>query len=177
MLSSLKRVLRIRALQEESRRMTLEAEAGRLREIESGSVAAAQEARQNRERSFAEMGGRGAESGGLTGGESADARCESGQAPAQSGPGTGGNWREAEAGWEAAVRRRGSFEARRPAQEGSVDRARTEFLEGRRERLQAESLVEAASAERARERGRGEQRGLDEWFQSWARRIREREES
>jgi hypothetical protein len=155
--------------------MELEAEAERLRAIERGSIAAAGEARGSRERSFVEMAkegtGTAASPEGVASGKAAEGECAAGD----DGRAGWGGWREAETLWEAAVRRRDGFEAMRPAQEGLVERARAEFLAGRRERLQAEALVAAAAAGELLERGRKEQRGLDDWFQSWAQRIGDRD--
>jgi hypothetical protein len=166
MAGSLKRVLRIRALQEERSRVELEAEIGRLRELERAAAAAAREARESRERSFADL-----RKAAAIGSRIVSAGVD-GNIDVAKGPSEQGNWREAELEWGTAVWRQEGHEAKRPEQERTVDRARGEFLDGRRERLQAETLVEQTAARELVEAGRREQRALDDWFQGWARRLR-----
>ncbi len=143
MSGALGRLLRLRALAEEQARLEAEAAAARLGEVERAAAGAALEARASRERWFAEIGG-----------------------------GSGGVGRLAEeSAWELAVRRRATAEAKRPAAAAELDRARGEFLRGRRERMQVETLVEAAAAAGRREADRREQRLLDDWHQSRPRRA------
>lgn len=59
-------------------------------------------------------------------------------------------------------RLRGCAEAEKP----KVAATRAELLERRMERLQAETLVEAARRTEERERGRREQQWLDDWYQA-----------
>jgi hypothetical protein len=167
----LKRVLRIRVLQEERSRMELEAEIARLREIERDAAAAASEARESRERSFAELAkleliapaiGDAAVREAFEGEQIGDAK----------GPSEQGSWRDAESAWEGAVCRQQGHAAKRPEQQERVERSRAEFLAGRRERLEAETLVEQAESREAAEKARREQRVLDDWFQAWAGRLR-----
>ena len=63
-------------------------------------------------------------------------------------------------------RLRGHAEAEKP----KVAAARDELLERRRERLQAETLVEAARRADERERERREQQRTDDWFQGRTKR-------
>jgi hypothetical protein len=169
-LDSLKRLLRIRRLQEELGRADLEAEVKRLREIEDGSRVAAREAMASRGRAFEGIESQSAK-GESGGGEAEEPHSGHGCAVA---PGQAGRWREAESLWELAVERRSRFEARRPAQAQRLEVTRTSFQATRRERRQAERLVEAAAAEAALEEARREQRALDDWFQVWAARLREK---
>jgi hypothetical protein len=183
----LKRVLRIRALREDLSRMEVEAEAARLREIDLGAAEAARAARASREQAFREMQGRelpGEAAEGVSEGTEEVATSE--QAGSGSGDGresgnpvngrTEEGWRRAEAAWETAVWRRSGLEQRRPAQQGRVDRAQAVFLADRRDRLQAETLVEEAAARDRADQARRDQRGLDDWFQSRAKRGRNEEE-
>ena len=138
--SSLSRVLRVRALQEELARMELETETARLREFEEIAAQAACEARSSRERWFVMVEG---ERGGQ---EASSLRIAEDDA------------------WSMAVGRRAQAEARRPAQEARVERARAEFLAGRRDRKQVESLLAAAADIERLQRDRREQRRVDDWF-------------
>jgi hypothetical protein len=144
MSGALGRVLRVRALLEDVRRMELEAEAARLDAIERGVEEAAGEARRGREAAFA---------------------CVDEAA--------GDGWRSEddrrlgeEAGWEWARRRRDRLARLRPGQLERVELAREEFLAGRRDRRRVETLLDGASAAARAEEGRREQRRLDEWFLS-----------
>jgi len=137
---SLKRVLRVRALQEELAWLELEAETARLREFEQSAAQADCEARSSRERWFAMVEGE-------HGGQVANLH------------------RVAEdAAWAMAVWRRAQAEAQRPAQEARVARARAEFLAGRRARMQLKTLVETEAATERLDRRR--QQEVDDWFQS-----------
>ena len=155
MSSSLQRVLRIRAMQEELARSELEAEAAHLRGIERRAAEATGDALASRERWFAAV-----ERGTAVD----EAEAELARAAEESV-------------WELAVWRRGRAEGRRPAQQAEVERARAEYFDGRRERMQVESLVEAAkSLERSLEE-RAEQRRLDDWYQSRPRKQPDPEET
>lgn len=164
--------------------MEVEAEAARLREIDSAAALAADQARASRELSFREMqGGRSeapAREAALERGGSSE-RGNEGEPGREAGSpaaaGAGGGWRVAEADWESAVARRGGWERRRPAQQVRVDRAQEAFLADRRDRLQAETLVEQAAARERVDQARREQQGLDDWFQSWAKRMRSEEKA
>jgi hypothetical protein len=144
MASSLKRLLRIRAMQEAMARSGLEAETARLRALERGAAAAAGEALGSRARWFAAVG-----------------REEAGAVMTTAPERTAEEW-----AWELAVWRRGQSEARQPAQRAEVGRAQTVFLDGRRERMQVASLVEAAKDVERINEARAEQRRLDDWYRS-----------
>ena len=152
--SSLKRVLRIRGMQEEQARMELEAEAARLRGLERLVAEAGCEARASRERWFAAVK---EETAGGTGGDAGDDPV--------GGSEDSGRMAE-EASWELAVWRRERAGAQRPEQEVRVARSREEYLGGRRERLQVEALVEAAEVVERREGDHRDQRALDDWYRS-----------
>jgi len=192
----LKRVLRVRALREDLSRMEAEAEASRLREIDSAAAQAADEARASRELSFWKMQDPiqnlrlGGEASGFGSGtpdeEAASERAGSAEGEVGREGGEDGNpaeeragegWRGAEADWESAVSRRGGWERRRPAQQIRVDRAQGAYLADRRDRLQAETLVAQAAARERVEQARREQQGLDDWFQSRAMRMRNEEKA
>jgi len=181
--SSLKRVLRIRALREDLSRMELEAEAARLRHIDLAATEAASEARTSREQSFRELQGRelrgeargsGAPKKDTTPDQAGSANSDGGESGNQGNRRNEG-WRAAEAAWERAVWRQSGCERLRPEQQGRVDRAHGDFLADRRDRLQAETLVEEAAALERADQARRDQRGLDDWFQSWAKRVRREE--
>ena len=144
MASSLERVWRIRATLEEMARRELEAEVGRMRALEGLAAEAAGEALASRERWFAAVEREFAAEGEQ--GEYSRAAEES--------------------VWELAVWRRGRAESGRRVQLAEVDRARGGFLNGRRERLQVEGLVEAAKNHKRLDDRRAEQRLLDDWYQS-----------
>jgi flagellar biosynthesis chaperone FliJ len=176
MRGALTRLLCIRAIEEERARMELEAEAARLESLDQAVGRAAEEARDSRQRWFAlvEPGADGkaggddagtAGAGGPPGGRTGEASGETGTAR-----------RLEEALWAAASGERADSEARRPAQQAEVERARAEFLEGRRRRMQIESVVHARAAEAVAESGRREQRQLDDWFQSRLRQTAAQEE-
>jgi hypothetical protein len=126
--------------------MELEEETARLRALERLAAEAGREASASRERWFVAVeGNKNDETNEEITGEERIAE---------------------ESAWELAVWRRASAEARRPALRAEVARARDEFLEGRRERMQVESLVEAAESVKREEGDRREQRRLDDWYQS-----------
>lgn len=153
---SLRRLLRVRAMQEELARMELEAQAARLRALERLASEAGVQALGCRERWFLAVE---RESAGDNVG--AD-RERAGGEPERLAE---------EAAWELAASRRGLLEARRPAQASEVEHARAGFLDGRRERMTVESLVEAAANLELLEEQRRVQRGLDDWYQArlWRR--------
>lgn len=82
----------------------------------------------------------------------------------------------AEVHWELAEGRRRGLEPLRQERERQVNRLRQAFLELRRERRQVELLAEARVAAFEREEARREQQRLDEWFQlqSVRKALRER---
>ena len=71
--------------------------------------------------------------------------------------------------WELAIWRRSQADAGRPLLEREVERARSEFLLGRSQRMQIECLVKAAAALERRRSERREQSQLDEWYGSGTR--------
>ncbi len=131
--------------------MELEKEMARLRELERLAAEAGREASSSRERWFAVVERETSEDAGHRSAsqESADS----------------GRMAE-ESAWGLAVWRQQSAEARRPALQAEVARAREEFLEGRRERMQVESLIEAAELLKRQDGDRREQRRVDDWYQS-----------
>lgn len=141
MASSLKRLLGIRAMQEDIARTEFAAETARMRRLERLAGEAASEALNSRERWFAAVEHERAEAAGP------DRLAE-------------------ESAWELAVWRRARVEALQPAQRAEVARAEGEFLDGRRARMQVESLVESAKSLENRDEARAEQRRLDDWHQS-----------
>jgi len=167
--------------------MELEAAAARLREIDLDAADAAREAKASRERCFWEIQGRESQ------GEAADPGSVALAAKGTLRPGffagseggedrnpadrRGEAWRAAEYSWKMAVLRKGGCEELRPLQQGRVDRAQGEFLADRRDRLQAQTLVEEAAGRERAEQARREQRGLDDWFQSQAKRSRDEEKA
>src|SRR5271165_6040011 len=114
MSSSLRRVLQIRAMQEEQARMELELEAGRLHDLDRAATEAGHEAVFSRERWFAAVERESDGSAGRAGVEPERFAAES--------------------EWELAAWRRARAVRQRPAQQATMERARAEFLEGRRER-------------------------------------------
>jgi hypothetical protein len=141
---SLRRVLRVRELLEERRRIELESAAAELRKLEEESEGEEIRARRGREASFSSIGG--AEGGGW---QTADDRRLA-----------------AEGSWVSAVGRRAELEAGRPECEARVQAAREEFLAGRRERMEVETLLDRTAALRSADLDRREQHRLDDWFQA-----------
>jgi len=126
--------------------MELELEAGRLHDLNRAATEAGHEAVSSRERWFAAVERESDGSAGRAGVEPERFAAES--------------------EWELAAWRRARAVRQRPAQQATMERARAEFLEGRRERMQIESLVEAARRAERRRDERGEQRRLDDWHQA-----------
>jgi len=132
---AMRRLLRIRALQEEQSRIELDSAFGELAQLEQALKAAAE---------------RGVRGRGLIGrsaftGELADRLS--------------GVEEEQSAGRHAAALR-----PRIAGAEAEVADLRLEFLERRVERRQAETLIEETEARHAIESDRGGQQALDDWF-------------
>ncbi len=142
--AALKRLLRVRMLEEELRRAELEAEAARLAGLEQAAEHAAGRSARSRGESFAAI----VEAGGEGWGPADDRRLA------------------AEAAWAEAVRGRQRIEALLPGQRLRVERAREQFLAERRDRRRLGILLDAAGAAALEEERRREQRWLDEWFRS-----------
>jgi hypothetical protein len=148
--SSLEQVLRIRATLEDLARMELATETARLRGLERRVAEAAGEAHASRKRWFAIVE-RGTAADGI---ESEPERVAE------------------ESVWELAIWRRGRVGAWLTAQQAEVERAYGEYLDGHRERMQVESLVEMGKHLERIHEARVEQRRLDDWYQSRPRKQR-----
>jgi len=132
---ALERLLRIRGIEEEQRRLRLEAATARLQSLEQAREAAAQRERQGRARitESAVSGELADRVAGLVETDTARARAR-------------------------------ILEPRVAAAETETIERRREFLEKRVERRQAATLMEEAAARDELESGRRSQRGIDEWF-------------
>ena len=146
MRKNLRQVLRIRALLEDRARAELESRTQAVRQLENAA---------DRERSGA-MASRSDAVGLLTAGEDS-ALWQLDLADAEI------------LEWKSE-RLRAQAEAEKPA----AAAAREAMLERRRERRQAETLVEAAERLEEQERVRREQRQVDDWFQGGPRQGRRR---
>jgi hypothetical protein len=134
---ALRRLLRVRELEEEQIRLVLESAVSEQRRLEQ-ALAATQE----RERQGRRLVGSSIRSGEL---EDRLAGIEE----------TG-----------AAMRRAGFLVLRIGAAAAEIGRLRDEFLMKRVERRQAETLIEETEARDAVDSSRGNQRALDEWYRS-----------
>ncbi len=134
---ALKRLLRIRELEEEQSRLALESALGELRELERALHRSAERGRLVRQLMAA----------GVETGELADRLAGLAEACAAA--------RAAE--WLAG---------RRPAAEREVEEQREEFLVSKTERRQAETLIDAVETRDAIEAERKAQYGLDDWHRS-----------
>lgn len=144
---TLRRILRLRELSEETGRTALEAGMRELARVERVQAAFRDRGRASREAAF---------EAALAG--DAEARVL------------------AEVHWELAEWRRRGLEPLRQERERQADQLRQAFLELRCERRQVELLAEARAAAFEREETRREQQRLDEWFQlqSVRKALRER---
>ena len=132
---ALERLLRIRGIEEEQRRLRLEATVARLQSLGQDRVAAAQMEREGRARLTA----------GAVSGELADRVAGAVEA-------------------DTARARARMLEPRIAAAEIETIERRREFLEKRVEQRQAATLIEQAAARDELESGRRSQRDIDEWF-------------
>jgi flagellar export protein FliJ len=141
----LDRLLRLRSLLEDVSRLELEARLQELAQVESALTRSQETSKAMRRRSFLNI---------------AQARRE--------------DWLEAEAigewvGWE-----HGSLEKARRRKTVEVGAAKATYLERRKECRQVEGVIEVKAAADAIERGRREQRELDDWFGQRSRSSRKR---
>lgn len=132
---ALERLLRVRGVEEEQRRLSLETAAARLKSLQKASEAALESEKQGRSRQTV----------GMISGSIAD--------------------RQAGVVEEESARRRAlSLKARIVAAEQEAAARRREYLEKRVERRQAEILVEKAAAREELESGRKTQQQVDDWY-------------
>jgi flagellar export protein FliJ len=132
---ALERLLRIRGVEEEQRRRSLETAAARLKSLEQARVAALQMEKQGRARVSASV-----VSGAIEDRQAGLVETDSAQ------------------------RRARMLRARIAAAEQETVARRQEFLEKRIERRQAETLVEEAQEREDLESGRRGQRTIDDWY-------------
>jgi hypothetical protein len=145
---AMQRLLRIREIEEEQRRLALESALGELRNLERARDGAGV-----RERKGRELVGASAVSGELA--DRQAGHLES----------------------VAARRHMRAMAPRIAASKAEEMRLRQEFLEKRVERRQAETLIEESAAKDAAQTGRRGQQGLDDWFGSRRHRDQGRSES
>lgn len=136
-LRSLRRLLRIRELEEEQCRIGLEAALGELRRLEQAETAAAERGRRGRR---------------LVAASASGADPSDRQAGLEE--------------MRAAERMSRALAPRRWSREQEVARLRQAYLDKRVERRQAETLIAEAVAGEAREAERRGQQGLDDWFRN-----------
>ncbi|AXC09519.1 hypothetical protein ACPOL_0134 [Acidisarcina polymorpha] len=154
MIKALKRVLRVRALEEEQCRLELDEAATSLRLLEQASIQAKLDGRESRERSFKNL-------------EEADGRQEEISAGCSSQLGR----LIEEACWLRSTEQRRLLEAKRVGLELQRAMVEERFLVRRRERMQVETLVKSALAIERAQQDRDQQRHLDDWFQSRPKEI------
>ncbi len=138
----LQRLLRVRSLEEEHQRRSLESAMARLKTLEMAREAAFELEKQGLRRQTA----------GMISGSIADRQAGLVEA-------------------ESAQRRARALAARIAATEDEVTARRQEYLGKRLERRQAETLVEEAAARDQVESGRRSQQEQDDWYGARARRT------
>ncbi|HMD22141.1 MAG TPA: hypothetical protein VKH40_17585 [Alloacidobacterium sp.] len=136
----LTRLLRLRSLLEDVSRVELEARLQELAQIERALTRSQDFTRAMRRQSFF----------GIAQSQSAD-------------------WLEAEAVGEWVASEEKIFEKASQSKTAEVNAAKAAYLERRKERHQVGSVIEARAAADAIERGRREQRELDDWFNQQGR--------
>jgi hypothetical protein len=134
---ALRRLLRIRDLEEEQHRLILESAMGELRSLENALAAATARRRRGRELAQASA----------CAGESTDRQAGMVET-------------------DAARRYSTVLTPRIATAQDDASRLRQEFLVKRVERLQAETLIEETESRDVAEAGRRSQQALDEWYRS-----------
>ncbi len=134
---SLRRLLRIRDLEEEQQRLVLESALGEMQALESALAAT----------SARDRWGREVTEGGIRSGEWIDRQAGRVET-------------------DAAHRSAAVLTPRLAASEEEAARRRAEFMHKRIERRQAETLIEQTEASDAIAAGRRSQQSLDEWYRS-----------
>lgn len=138
---SLDRILQLRELSEEIRRVALEREVRMLAEVERAIRASREESRASRCAVFAAIAGEGGE-----------------------------GWLLAEGAWELAEWQIHCLEPRLQAQRQRVEELRQLFLECRKEKRQVERLIETETKAAKTKALRREQIALDDWYDQSKRR-------
>ncbi|HLH33878.1 MAG TPA: hypothetical protein VKX41_04340 [Alloacidobacterium sp.] len=141
---SLQRLLRLRSLLEEVSRVDLEARLQELRRMESIHACVRGEAASLSRRRFAEI---------------AEGRRSD-------------DWREMQVLDVWLAKEKETLETVLSQKAREAENMKSEYLEHRKERRQVESVIAARAHKTSQERGRNDQRQLDDWF---GRRIRSRE--